>query len=142
MSDASLMGQVTRSDMATLIRQVRGPNLYNRQLISICQVNGLKSTGVKAVLQTRISDRESQLFSARLQIISPFIQHLALIFSPQPHFHLASTTALPLPPPSGVFKTSLALSAGILPFLNFQLTFRRYILRVHAHILAGVFHAS
>jgi len=36
-----------------LIRQVQGNNLFNRQLSSVCQVNGLKSTGVKADLQAR-----------------------------------------------------------------------------------------
>jgi len=43
-----------------LIRQVQGNNLFNRQLSSVCQVNGLKSTGVKADLQARIVDRESR----------------------------------------------------------------------------------
>ena len=49
----------TRRDVEELVRQIRSPTFYNRQLSSICQVNGLKSTGVKADLQRRITDRES-----------------------------------------------------------------------------------
>ncbi len=49
---------ITRREVDELIRQVRGNSLYNRQLSSICQVNGLKSTGVKAELQSRIIDRK------------------------------------------------------------------------------------
>lgn len=40
--------------MLSLIREVQSNQLFNRQLSSICQVNGLKSTGVKADLQRRI----------------------------------------------------------------------------------------
>lgn len=40
------------------MRQVKSTQLFNRQLSSVCQVNGLKSTGVKADLQTRIANRE------------------------------------------------------------------------------------
>ena len=49
----------SRREMEEVIRQIRGNSLYNRQLSSICQVNGLKSTGVKADLQRRITDRTS-----------------------------------------------------------------------------------
>jgi hypothetical protein len=49
---------VTVQEMDALVREVRSASLYNRQLSSICQVNGLKSTGVKAELQRRIADRE------------------------------------------------------------------------------------
>jgi hypothetical protein len=47
--------QLPRSEVSALIRQVNSPSLYNRQLSSVCQVNGLKSTGVKAELQRRIT---------------------------------------------------------------------------------------
>jgi hypothetical protein len=47
---------ISRTDYTTLIRQVSGATLFNRQLASICQINGLKSTGVKAELQGRIRD--------------------------------------------------------------------------------------
>lgn len=52
---------VTIQEMDSLVREVRSASLYNRQLSSICQVNGLKSTGVKAELQRRITDRKSHL---------------------------------------------------------------------------------
>ncbi|KAG6001786.1 hypothetical protein E4U21_003803 [Claviceps maximensis] len=47
---------ISRQDVSALIRQVQGNQLLNRQLSSVCQVNGLKSTGVKAELQRRIVD--------------------------------------------------------------------------------------
>lgn len=56
---------ISRHDVNTLLRQVQGNTLFNRQLSSVCQVNGLKSTGVKAELQRRIVHRE--LFPFRLQ---------------------------------------------------------------------------
>ena len=49
---------VPRAEMTSLIRQVQSTQLFNRQLSSICQINGLKSTGVKAELQRRIVDRK------------------------------------------------------------------------------------
>ncbi|KND91495.1 E3 SUMO-protein ligase pli1 [Tolypocladium ophioglossoides CBS 100239] len=47
---------ISRQDVSALLRQVQGNQLFNRQLSSVCQVNGLKSTGVKAELQRRIVD--------------------------------------------------------------------------------------
>ncbi|QPG95738.1 hypothetical protein C2857_001876 [Epichloe festucae Fl1] len=47
---------IPRQEVSALVRQVQGNQLLNRQLSSICQVNGLKSTGVKAELQRRIVD--------------------------------------------------------------------------------------
>ena len=47
---------VNRRDIEDLVRRVRSNGLYNRQLSTVCQVNGLKSTGVKADLQRRITD--------------------------------------------------------------------------------------
>lgn len=55
---------IDKREMDDLLRRVRGPQLYNRQLSSICQVNGLKSTGVKADLQRRITDRKFALLPA------------------------------------------------------------------------------
>ncbi|EQL00179.1 zinc finger domain-containing protein [Ophiocordyceps sinensis CO18] len=51
---ASPMPSISRQETAQLVRQVQGNQLFNRQLSSVCQVNGLKSTGVKADLQHRI----------------------------------------------------------------------------------------
>lgn len=55
---ASPMTSISRPEVTALVRQVQGNQLFNRQLSSVCQVNGLKSTGVKAELQRRIVDRE------------------------------------------------------------------------------------
>lgn len=49
---------IQRNDVSALLRQVQGNSLFNRQLSTVCQVNGLKSTGVKAELQRRIVNRE------------------------------------------------------------------------------------
>ncbi|KAF4984546.1 hypothetical protein FZEAL_280 [Fusarium zealandicum] len=45
---------VSRSEATALVRQVN--RLLNRQLSSVCQVNGVKSTGIKAELQNRIAN--------------------------------------------------------------------------------------
>ncbi|KAM3556411.1 hypothetical protein ARSEF4850_005537 [Beauveria asiatica] len=50
---ASTIG-VPKHEVLSLIREIQSNQLFNRQLSSICQVNGLKSTGVKADLQRRI----------------------------------------------------------------------------------------
>lgn len=65
---------ISRTDYTTLIRQVSGATLFNRQLASICQINGLKSTGVKAELQGRIRDREFMLKrNGRTHQLRPFL---------------------------------------------------------------------
>ncbi|XP_044717558.1 PINIT domain-containing protein [Hirsutella rhossiliensis] len=51
---ASPLPPISRQEVSQLVRQVQGNQLFNRQLSSVCQVNGLKSTGVKADLQRRI----------------------------------------------------------------------------------------
>ena len=55
---ASPVPAISKQEVSSLIRQVQGNSLFNRQLSSVCQVNGLKGTGVKADLQGRIVDRE------------------------------------------------------------------------------------
>jgi hypothetical protein len=45
-----------RSEAGALVRQVN--RLLNRQLSSVCQINGVKSTGIKAELQGRIHNRK------------------------------------------------------------------------------------
>ncbi|RDA92592.1 hypothetical protein CP533_0938 [Ophiocordyceps camponoti-saundersi (nom. inval.)] len=45
---------IPRQEITALERQIQGSQLYNRQLALICQLNGLPSSGVKAVLQKRI----------------------------------------------------------------------------------------
>ncbi|POR33609.1 E3 SUMO-protein ligase pli1 [Tolypocladium paradoxum] len=56
MSSPASMSPISRQEVSALLRQVQGTQLFNRQLSSVCQVNGLKSTGVKADLQRRIVD--------------------------------------------------------------------------------------
>ncbi|PHH80004.1 hypothetical protein CDD80_3133 [Ophiocordyceps camponoti-rufipedis] len=51
---ASSVSSISRQEVSTLMRQIQSNQLYNRQLSSICQINGLKSTGVKIELQNRI----------------------------------------------------------------------------------------
>lgn len=58
---ASSQTGVPRHEMLSLVREVQSNQLFNRQLSSICQVNGLKSTGVKADLQRRIITRRRPL---------------------------------------------------------------------------------
>lgn len=57
------MATQLRQEATSLVRQVQGTQLFNRQLSSVCQVNGLKSTGVKAELQRRIINRKAFTFS-------------------------------------------------------------------------------
>jgi E3 SUMO-protein ligase PIAS1 len=49
---------IPRRDSDPVIRKVMG-SILNRHLSTICQLNGLKSTGVKADMQQRIVNRES-----------------------------------------------------------------------------------
>ncbi|GAO18201.1 hypothetical protein UVI_02022680 [Ustilaginoidea virens] len=56
---------MSRQEIAALVRQVQGNQLLNRQLSSVCQVNGLKSTGVKAELQRRIVDLIQEIVNAK-----------------------------------------------------------------------------
>lgn len=78
---------VTVQEMDALVREVRSASLYNRQLSSICQVNGLKSTGVKAELQRRITDRKSPQFQITLSSLMHRFPHTILelfcFFHPQ-----------------------------------------------------------
>ncbi|KAG6088667.1 hypothetical protein E4U30_001878 [Claviceps sp. LM220 group G6] len=53
---ATSASTISREEVSSLVRQIQGNQLLNRQLSSVCQVNGLKSTGVKAELQRRIVD--------------------------------------------------------------------------------------
>ena len=45
---------IPRGEVQSLVKLVTSNALLNRQLSTICQVNGLRSTGVKAELQKRI----------------------------------------------------------------------------------------
>lgn len=56
-----------------LVKRLSSSNyLLNKQLQHICQVNGLRTSGVKAELQRRILDGEStapRLFSERMPLL-------------------------------------------------------------------------
>ncbi|KAJ9134469.1 Miz sp-ring zinc finger [Pleurostoma richardsiae] len=47
---------ISRPEVQSLVKFVQSQALLNRNLSTICQVNGLKTTGVKAELQRRIVD--------------------------------------------------------------------------------------
>lgn len=70
---ATSFSPISRPEVTALLRQVQGNQLLNRQLSSVCQVNGLKSTGVKAELQRRIVDRESDRQHLKLAL---FVHYL------------------------------------------------------------------
>jgi hypothetical protein len=67
---ASQPPSISRQEASALVRQVQSPQLINRQLSSICQVNGIKSTGVKAELQRRIMNRKFLSLEIRLLFFS------------------------------------------------------------------------
>ncbi|KAI6779185.1 Transport protein particle (TRAPP) component [Emericellopsis cladophorae] len=53
---ATAATKISRKELDAVLRQIKSSGLFNKQLQFICQVNGLKSSGVKADLQRRISD--------------------------------------------------------------------------------------
>lgn len=55
------MTSIPRHELQALVKLVNSNQLLNRQLSSICQLNGLTSSGVKAALQSRIVNGESRL---------------------------------------------------------------------------------
>lgn len=76
-SAPSVGAAIPRRDSDQLIRKITGP-ILNRHLSAICQLNGLKSTGVKADMQQRIVNREFGLHSANAML--PLFQRLILSF--------------------------------------------------------------
>lgn len=55
----------TKAEVQSLISLIQSNSLLNRQLQTICQINGLKSSGVKADLQRRIVELIYQFYSDR-----------------------------------------------------------------------------
>jgi E3 SUMO-protein ligase PIAS1 len=51
------MASVPRNEATTLMKALGSQQLLNKQLSTICQVNGLKTSGNKADLQNRIINR-------------------------------------------------------------------------------------
>ncbi|OAA34421.1 Zinc finger, MIZ-type [Metarhizium rileyi] len=107
---ATSFSPISRQDVTALLRQVQGNQLLNRQLSSVCQVNGLKSTGVKAELQRRIVDLIQETVAAndltRFQQIRHSITNAVLqrpsLASKAPVQRNAMTTAATLPSPQFV----------------------------------------
>ncbi|TLD13620.1 uncharacterized protein PgNI_04571 [Pyricularia grisea] len=58
--------QPTKSEIQSLVSLIQSNTLLNRQLQSICQINGLKGSGVKADLQRRIVEQLPYNLSALL----------------------------------------------------------------------------
>ncbi|ROT38814.1 MIZ zinc finger protein [Sodiomyces alkalinus F11] len=59
------MPDIPRGDVASLLKIVQSNTLLNRQLSTICQLNGLTSSGVKANLQGRIVNLIQETVNAR-----------------------------------------------------------------------------
>ncbi|TQN73533.1 E3 SUMO-protein ligase pli1, partial [Colletotrichum shisoi] len=59
------MTSIPRPELHALVKLVNSNQLLNRQLSSICQLNGLTSSGVKASLQNRIVNGEPPLLLLR-----------------------------------------------------------------------------
>jgi E3 SUMO-protein ligase PIAS1 len=102
---------ISRQDANALVKQVQGNTLFNRQLSSVCQVNGLKSTGVKAELQRRIIDLIQETVNANdhtrfLQIRHSITNAQAQRPSPSKSTSLrapGSTTSQPSPVPGSSY---------------------------------------
>ncbi|KAF9871617.1 MIZ/SP-RING zinc finger [Colletotrichum karsti] len=58
------MTSIPRHELQALVKLVNSNQLLNRQLSSICQLNGLTSSGVKAALQGRIVNAIQDAFNA------------------------------------------------------------------------------
>lgn len=94
------MQEVPRADASALVKLINSTTLLNKQLSAICQLNGLTSSGVKAHLQARITNRKSARcflpsFFPLLPLLPPgpslTLDRLALFpgrLYPQPFFFL------------------------------------------------------
>ncbi|KAF7544623.1 hypothetical protein G7Z17_g9804 [Cylindrodendrum hubeiense] len=100
---SSPASSVSRQEASQLVRQVN--RLLNRQLSSVCQVNGIKSTGIKAELQNRIANRESSFAPPPLtNLARPALSQTASLL---PHLRLARP--YPSLPSSHLHQYSVAL---------------------------------
>ena len=62
---------IPKEDLRALLRAIQTSQLLNRQLTVICQVNGLKGTGVKADLQNRIVSGRALSFAFKVATCLP-----------------------------------------------------------------------
>lgn len=99
---------VSRQDATVLVRQVN--RLLNRQLSSVCQLNGLRSGGVKADLQSRIANLIQEALNAndglRFQQIRQSVQNTisnasGVSSARAPAINIPSI-GVPTPPPSSM----------------------------------------
>ncbi|KAF6843300.1 sumo ligase, partial [Colletotrichum musicola] len=84
------MTSISRQELQALVKLVQSNQLLNRQLSSICQLNGLTSSGVKASLQSRVVNAINEAFNindvARFQQIQRSIE-TARTAAPSPASH-------------------------------------------------------
>ncbi|GJC95430.1 MIZ/SP-RING zinc finger [Colletotrichum higginsianum] len=99
------MTSIPRPELHALVKLVNSNQLLNRQLSSICQLNGLTSSGVKASLQGRIVNAIQEAFNnndvTRFQQIQRSIETARTGASSSPASHkqgrpAAATTPVPM----------------------------------------------
>jgi E3 SUMO-protein ligase PIAS1 len=112
----------TRRDVEELVRQIRSPTFYNRQLSSICQVNGLKSTGVKADLQRRITDRESPAITFPSHVPPSNHQLLTLVLTHKQSHSVMDSVSTIAPSQSFLLVVRARLTYSY-PYVVIQLAF-------------------
>ncbi|KAF6830503.1 sumo ligase [Colletotrichum plurivorum] len=90
------MTSISRQELQALVKLVQSNQLLNRQLSSICQLNGLTSSGVKASLQSRVVNAINEAFNindvARFQQIQRSIE-TARTAAPSPASHKSTRPA-------------------------------------------------
>ncbi|KDN68394.1 putative MIZ/SP-RING zinc finger [Colletotrichum sublineola] len=99
------MTSIPRQELQALVKLVNSNQLLNRQLSSICQLNGLTSSGVKASLQSRIVNAIQEAYNindvTRFQQIQRSIETARTGASSSPASHKqsrpsAATTPVPM----------------------------------------------
>ncbi|GKT88061.1 MIZ/SP-RING zinc finger protein [Colletotrichum tofieldiae] len=99
------MTSIPRQELHALVKLVNSNQLLNRQLSSICQLNGLTSSGVKASLQSRIVNAIQEAYNnndvTRFQQIQRSIETARTGASSSPASHkqsrpAAATTPVPM----------------------------------------------
>ncbi|KAK2024359.1 MIZ/SP-RING zinc finger protein [Colletotrichum zoysiae] len=99
------MTSIPRQELQALVKLVNSNQLLNRQLSSICQLNGLTSSGVKASLQSRIVNAIQEAYNnddmTRFQQIQRSIETTRAGPSSSPASHKqgrpsAATTPVPM----------------------------------------------
>ncbi|KAF5522773.1 E3 SUMO-protein ligase pli1 [Colletotrichum aenigma] len=96
------MTSIQRHELQALVKLVNSNQLLNRQLSSICQLNGLTSSGVKASLQSRIVNAIQEAFNnndaTRFQQIQRSIETTRTGASSSPASHKSARPSAPAQP--------------------------------------------